>query len=149
MRLFFFTVISLLVFFSCKDECNNDCLNDSICVTGICECLEGYEGEFCEMEIAEKFIGEIRNSDDGLLFVDLSFNLTNGSLGLFQFPITLTAEISESNKLTIPEKSFFTQNNLLLIRATGILEANTLELDMYLAIQGVSLENCLFSLERN
>uniref|UniRef100_A0A7S4PGY8 G-protein coupled receptors family 3 profile domain-containing protein n=1 Tax=Paramoeba aestuarina TaxID=180227 RepID=A0A7S4PGY8_9EUKA len=36
-------------------ECENDCFGQGVCNNGTCVCLEGFEGEFCQTKINNKF----------------------------------------------------------------------------------------------
>lgn len=49
-------IILSILFISC-DKCkDNFCQNDSICIDGGCECLDGYSGDLCEVELNPKHI---------------------------------------------------------------------------------------------
>lgn len=73
LNLLFFT--SLILFSNCKsDPCESTvCKNGGNCNDGTCECAFGYEGNNCETEKRQKFIGKYK----GVFTVDGSnFNST-------------------------------------------------------------------------
>lgn len=47
-----------ITFSACiEDLCNGKiCQNDGVCVRGECACLQGYEGEECQLEWKDKFV---------------------------------------------------------------------------------------------
>ena len=51
-----------LLFISCKKGPCDDvvCLNNGTCLNGDCFCPEWFEGDYCEQEIREKYIGTYR-----------------------------------------------------------------------------------------
>lgn len=52
-KLFAFTLILILCGLSCLDECSEVvCENGGVCVSGVCDCPDGFEGEFCEIHSA-------------------------------------------------------------------------------------------------
>lgn len=51
---------------SIEDKCesmNVDCSDQGVCVNGICDCNAGYEGDSCQTEIREKFLGDYLAND--------------------------------------------------------------------------------------
>jgi hypothetical protein len=47
-----FILTILIIVTSCSEPCDEiSCLNDGICVEGICECPDGFTGENCEIQI--------------------------------------------------------------------------------------------------
>lgn len=53
-------IISVMILaVSCKDDpCESVvCQNDGTCVDGVCDCLPGFEGEFCELITRQKITG--------------------------------------------------------------------------------------------
>lgn len=59
IRVFTSLILILLAASGCiEDNCSGViCNNDGVCVQGVCACLQGYEGEFCNDEWDEKFAG--------------------------------------------------------------------------------------------
>lgn len=52
------TAVILLILNGCGDACEDTtCRNNGICVDGTCECPLFYEGDFCEDEVREKYLG--------------------------------------------------------------------------------------------
>ena len=47
-------------------ECENDCFGQGVCNNGTCACLTGFEGEFCESKISNKFF----YCTNGTTFID-------------------------------------------------------------------------------
>lgn len=59
MKYFYLLLIFLLFLTSCKkDPCEDiNCPATAVCVEGVCNCMEGYEGASCETEMRDKFLG--------------------------------------------------------------------------------------------
>ena len=54
----FLSLFALVSILSCGDACDDiDCGPNGTCDEGACKCFEGYEGEFCELELRERFVG--------------------------------------------------------------------------------------------
>lgn len=53
-------VVTLLFLWNCSsDPCEDiTCLNNGVCVDGICDCADWYEGLNCETERREKYFGD-------------------------------------------------------------------------------------------
>lgn len=63
--------IILLSSYSCKEPCEDiDCLYSGVCDDGICDCQEGYRGEFCENKIL--LLKEVY--EDGELVLSYEYN---------------------------------------------------------------------------
>ncbi len=156
----------LLLFISCRDSCGDSCVNDSICIDGNCSCEAGYEGEFCEIETRGSLIGfwnggamcdgensggitiEITRDQGSLIRVDVTFLLTNLSLGLIQYQVELNGFVNEADSILIPETTLLTSNNLLIIDGTGSLSGDVLTMNMKFIIQNQGTSNCVFTLEK-
>lgn len=69
-RLFSVFLVLIIACTGCiEDQCNGVlCRNDGVCIKndGTCSCLQGFEGDFCENEWADKFIDKwsIQESDN-------------------------------------------------------------------------------------
>lgn len=55
---FFFSIMMLFFFSSCKDDCKDINCNFGFCEDGSCFCDDGYEGDICDIEKRSKFIGQ-------------------------------------------------------------------------------------------
>ena len=141
-------------------------MNDSICIDGTCACDVGYEGEFCETETRESLIGfwnggamcdgenngginmEITRDEGSTIIVDISFQLTNFSIGLVGYQVELEGFVNEANTILIPETTLLTSNDLLIIDGNGSLAGDVLTMNMKFIIQNQSTSNCVFTLEK-
>lgn len=75
--LLFTFLFSALLWFSCKDKCKDINCNSGWCDEGICQCDDGWMGEFCETRRSETFAGTwrgpfscINQQDEVILVVD-------------------------------------------------------------------------------
>lgn len=61
MKYFYLLLIIMVPFFmGCKkeDPCDDkNCPSTAVCIEGVCDCIEGYEGASCETEMRDKFLG--------------------------------------------------------------------------------------------
>lgn len=59
MKLYYYlSLLVTLTLFSCKDKCADiNCQNNGSCFDGHCQCLYGFEGDFCEVEIRANLLG--------------------------------------------------------------------------------------------
>ena len=57
---FLAAIVTIFLFYSCEvDNCSSvSCEFDGTCVDGICHCLAGFDGEFCENVIRDRMIGD-------------------------------------------------------------------------------------------
>jgi len=60
MKKIFSIVVTLLFLWNCSsDPCKDiTCLNNGVCVEGICDCADWYEGLNCETERRDKYFGD-------------------------------------------------------------------------------------------
>ena len=67
-----FVLMFLFFITSCKDPCEDVNCNNGDCIDGVCECEDGYIGEFCDVRIIEKFFGtfDYSPSCDSLVLAD-------------------------------------------------------------------------------
>lgn len=113
----------------CKDVV---CQNGGTCVTGVCNCLNGYEGDSCQTESRAKFIGTWAVQDDGTASGTANYNITvtSGAAvtavnidGLWQlFVNSITANVN-GNTITIPLQE--PDNDDYTIEGTGTITAGT------------------------
>jgi hypothetical protein len=66
-------LVLILTLFQCADPCKEVECNNGSCLEGVCECDEGYEGEFCDGRKSERFTGQWEGLFD---CVDISENAT-------------------------------------------------------------------------
>jgi hypothetical protein len=110
--------VVLPLFTGCEECMDITCYNGGVCVEEICDCVEGYEGPYCQMEVRSRFFGiynvsgivecsdSTNSSFDALMTIGASESgVRNIYLNLLG--ITLTAATSRSSFNIIP----FTQGD--------------------------------------
>jgi EGF-like domain len=127
---------SIMFFSACSTNPCADvyCRNNGTCREGACACPFGYEGNFCQAKISDKFIGYFdgyfRTYDSkgasGSLPTNLAMIITPGdSIHKIVFyelneQVPIFARILESNKIDIPQQQAgFTGS---FVKGTGYIE---------------------------
>lgn len=99
-----------------KDACKSvSCGANGTCSDGVCICKTGYEGAACETLTRTKFIGTWKGSDvcdSGTYTITLGITASSNDVtalisnpGGFGSSITITGNVSATNKLSFSEQS--------------------------------------------
>ena len=120
-----FVLLSLaLVQTSCvKNPCKNiECRNNGTCREGVCSCVSGYEGAFCQSQLSDKFIGTwigyVRlnggiDSNVNVIIAPGADSKTISIYNLFKESLlfTATVSLSQTEQFTIPQATTGTNFN--------------------------------------
>lgn len=97
-KIYALLVFLLLLASSCKDPCKDVNCNDGVCLEGTCLCDDGFEGENCDKEERDKFVGtwigdidcgEILGENEATIIVTKDTDPANSSGLLFELDFPL------------------------------------------------------------
>lgn len=119
-----------------KNKCENTvCSNSGSCSasTGKCDCAPWYEGEHCQTEMREKFIGTFTGvlsydgiSVPGFTITGYNDNGINNILIYFDGSM-LTAQLNSSSDITVPTQTI---SGILQLGGSGVVVNNVITLDL-------------------
>ena len=149
-KLFILLSISLLTsLVACNkssDTSNNPtptskCQNGGTLVNGICECPFGYEGDYCDIESRQKFVGICKGTQslNGEKADSHTFEIkkTNGvtKIRISGGGIEMEAELTDTNKFKIAKQEYVLGTDVFDIVGNGKLVDNTLSISYSLKAQ--------------
>ncbi len=139
-----------------KDRCKDVvCLNEGVCIDGICECAAGYEGVDCGIRSADNYVGnwsgvDVCASGNYSYSATISASSTVANKILISnfggFGTSVVVEgIVDKKSLTIPAQTF----GNVAISGSGTLSADNLTLNIsYTANDGVTADVCSSTLTK-
>jgi hypothetical protein len=145
-------LILLLTIGACKEEpCDSVvCYNGGTCLNGTCDCTTGFEGDDCNTEMREKFIGgyvvsEVCNGEQYAYQMNIINSGTSVSnVFLVNFGgLDINAEaVVNNNSLTIPSATIMVQGESLTFEGSGTIDGNILTITYVIEGPGGTL-NCV------
>lgn len=150
-----FAALAALFLTACSsDPCQTvNCLNSGECNEGTCECLAQFEGEFCQTQWSQKFIGNwsgFGGCNGSNQTQNVSISQSQIDIGRLEFENGFYALVTESAAFSIPNQTYFdTENNATTqIIGSGTLQTNgQLLVNFNINVSGQTA-NCSFTLTK-
>ena len=150
-------LLGIVLFNGCKDPCKDETCKAGDCVTGVCFCDAGYEGENCETKSATKFLGTYSFVEycDNPDTTNLTIVVTEGQevLGrvvfdnLFGYGVNVEGVVFDIYSIDIPEQNF--ENSTISGNAAINKEGTEIEIDYTVKFPNNSTISCTGTLTRN
>jgi len=136
-----------------KDPCKKvDCKNGGTCVDGACRCNLPWEGNQCEIDARDKFVGAWKGTENCGQPADATTTIVKSTASPLrivfdQYYYGVYAELTSSTNITIPSQQVTLGQTTITVSGNGVLNGNTLILNITYSSGGQGI-TCTSTLNR-
>ncbi|MEN2993667.1 MAG: hypothetical protein ABDH91_08980 [Bacteroidia bacterium] len=153
-KLAHFLITAFLLSFvgSCKkDPCKDvKCQNGGVCTDGQCSCKLPWEGNRCEVDARDKFVGSWRGTENcGGSVETRAFSIAKSVANPIAIIIgdEIRAELKSSTTFDVPSQQIIRQGVAITVSGNGSLNANALVLNLSFSSGGEGI-TCVYNMTR-